>query len=113
MRATEKTVMNQLVFAAVRSGQRVLMSEKHAATFSGYADDTVAACVTDYKEACRVGALVLERPFYGNNRHGYQVCQLTVGGGQRHITRMFPTAQEAANALEAAYQFLMLDKGAR
>ena len=60
--------------------------------------------VTDYKTATQCKAWIIERPFYGNYQHAWQVAELGDAGCTRDIGGRFFTAEafrEALSLLEA------------
>lgn len=113
MRYTEKSVIASLVFLAARSKIRVHLHPDDAKRFADYGPAVRRAIVTDMHKAWNACAYHLERPFYGNNRHGYRVCRYVNGSALREISRMWTTAEEAVNGIRFAEEAICEMRGGR
>lgn len=105
-RYTERSVYHRLVILAASRNIPVLIPAKYAKDFVGYSLKIRRVIITDLGEAWKAGALCLNRPFYGNGRHGYRVARFTKGeSAESDLSRIFLTATEAIDAIGFALAF--------
>ncbi len=104
-RITEKQAIASAVFAIADMGGRIYAPGFDA---TNYGRSVQQAIVTDMHEAWALSAFCIDRPFYGNNQHGWRLCQFCKGSGQQDIGPMFLTA----SAFNDAMRLMSAAKGA-
>jgi len=104
MRVSEKQAMCAAVFAIAAMGRKIHVSEKLAKELSGYSRGIVKALIVDASAAWAACAFVVERPFYGEGKHGWRLCRYLEGSAQRDVTDTFLTAREFYMAMRAVEQ---------
>lgn len=95
-RVTEQQATMAAIFAVADMGGKIYAP---GVDVSNYGRVVQAAVMTDMKKAWAESAYVIERPFYGNNQHGWRLCAFTAGSGRADITPFFGTAREFADAM--------------
>lgn len=74
-----------------------------APSLQGYSPKIRRAVVRDWPTAVKLRAYSVERPFYGNNRHGWRLVRFVGdGGGQSESGPMFESARAFTDALRLA-----------
>lgn len=108
-RVTPLMAEKAALFAVADMGGRLLVSEAFAKSMAGYTLKVWNAMITDHAKACRIGAYCIERPFYGDGRHGWRLNKLLDRGGQADVGPFFKTASE----FEAAMRMVSAMAGMR
>lgn len=101
MRVTERQAMCSAIFAVAAMGGTIHVSKETAESFAGYGSQVRKALVIDMHEAWERCSFIVERPFYGNNQHGWRLNRYVSGSGQRGVSRFMETAREFSNAMHA------------
>lgn len=100
MRTTESQCHFAAWFAVTEMGGTFYTCHaKLVKEYKSYSPRLGATLVTDYETAKSSEAFLIERPFYGDNRHGWRLNRLRKGGGQADIGKMFLTAGSFFDAM--------------
>ncbi len=99
-RVSEKQATFAALFAVAELGGRIYLPDVDV---SDYGESVKRAVVADMHEAWAISAYVIERPFYGNNQHGWRLCRFCNGSGQSDIGPMFLTARDFNDAMRLVH----------
>ena len=100
-RTTHRQVEMAALFAVYDMGGKFFTSNKAVRDYVAKSEDPKlkSTLVLDLKEAWKKSAFLVDRPFWGNNRHGWRLNRFCKGSGQSDVTITFYTASAFADAL--------------
>lgn len=102
-RTTEKQAHLAAFFAVAEMGGKFHTSRKDVIDYvKSLGKRYQRALVLDMKEAWACSAFLVERPFYGDNKHGWRLCRYWKGSGQSDVGKMFLTSGAFYDAMHTA-----------